>query len=325
MRVAILDDWEDAAATYLPWRELPRGVEVTVYRDHVVRQDELARRLLPFDAVMVMRERTPFPRQLFERLPNLELLVTSGAANVAIDLAAATDHGVLVCGAPGESGREGVAELTFGLMLALARHLPQGDTRVRSGAWGGRIGLGLHGRTLGLLGLGKIGEVVATRAAAFGMRVVAWSENLTEDRAREVGAELLPRDELFATSDFVSIHLRLGPRTRNLVDRDAFALMKPTSYLINTSRGPIVDNGDLVNALTSRRIAGAGLDVFDLEPLPVDHPLLRLENTVLAPHVGYVTDATLGGFFASYGEVLQAYDRGDPIHVLNPSVATAGG
>ena len=229
MRVAILDDWEDAAARYLPWRELPPEVSVTVYRDHVVRQDELVRRLRPFDVVMIMRERTPFPRQLFERLPNLRLLVTSGAANAAVDLDGATDAGVVVCGAPGDGGGEAVAELTFGLALALARHLPQADTAVRSGGWGGQIGVQLHGRVLGLLGLGRIGSMVASRARAFGMQVVAWSENLTEDRAAEAGAQLVGRDELFATADVVSVHLRLGPRTAGLVGREALGMMKPTS------------------------------------------------------------------------------------------------
>jgi phosphoglycerate dehydrogenase-like enzyme len=315
-RIALLDDYQSVALRMADWRSLPADVEVVAFRDHLAGPDAVAARLADFDVVMALRERTPFPRGLLERLPRLRLLVTAGMRNAAIDLAAAADRGIVVCGTAGLPYP--TAELAWGLVLALARHIPAEDRATREGRWQETVGRGLNGKTLGVLGLGTLGSRVARFGRAFEMTVLAWSQNLTAERAAEVGATLAGKDELLARADVVSIHLVLSDRTRGLIGARELQRMKRTAYLVNTSRGPIVDEAALVHALREGTIAGAGLDVFDEEPLPPDHPLRGLPNTVIAPHLGYVTEETYRVFYGQALEDVQAYLRGAPIRVLRP-------
>jgi len=315
VRVAILDDYQHVALQMTDWSVLPADVEVRVFSDHLTNQGALAERLKDFEVVMAMRERTPFPRSLLERLPTLRLLTTTGMRNAAIDLQAATDCGVVVCGTGGVLSP--TAELTWGLILALLRHIPGEDQATRTGQWQVSMGIGLHGKVLGVIGLGNLGSQVATVGKAFQMSVLAWSQNLTAERAAQVGATLVSKDELLSESDIVTIHLVLSQRTSGLLGARELALMKPTSYLVNTSRGPIVNEHALVAALQKKTIAGAALDVFDEEPLPLDHPLRRLENTVITPHVGYVTIETYRIFFDQTVENIRAFLNGAPVRVIN--------
>jgi len=314
-RVAVLDDYQQVALQMTDWSVLPAEVEVQVFRDHLTDQDALVARLKDFEIVMAMRERTPFSRSLLERLVKLRLLTTTGMRNAAIDLQAATDCGILVCGTSGVLYP--TAELTWGLILALLRHIPQEDRVTRAGQWQVSMGVGLQGKTLGVIGLGNLGSQVATVGKAFQMSVLAWSQNLTAERAAQFGTTLVSKDELLSRADIVTIHLVLSERTRGLVGARELGLMKPTAYLVNTSRGPIVDEQALVEALQKGTIAGAALDVFDEEPLPLDHPLRRLENTVITPHIGYVTAETYRIFFAHTVENIRAFLNGAPTRVLN--------
>jgi phosphoglycerate dehydrogenase-like enzyme len=261
-----------------------------------------------------MRERTPFPRRLLERLPKLRLLVTTGMRNASIDLEAARDAGVVVSGT-GAAGAS-TAELTWGLLLAVTRGIPMEDASVRSGGWQEGLGVGLSGKTLGIVGLGRLGSHVARFATVFEMQMLAWSQNLTAERAAEVGATLVAKDELFARSDAITIHLVLSERTRGLVGARELSLMKPTAYLVNTSRGPIVDEDALVDVLERRAIAGAALDVFDEEPLPPEHPLRRLPNTVVTPHIGYVSEEAYRVMYRDALEDVRAFLDGSPVRVL---------
>lgn len=313
-RVAILDDYQNVAISVADWRSLPTGVSVEAFSDHLADEDALARRLAPFEIIVAMRERSPFPRSLFGRLPNLKLLVTTGMRNASIDLNAAADFGVVVCGTNGLA--QPTAELTWGLILALARRIPAEDAATKRGAWQVSVGEGVHGKTLGAMGLGRLGSQVARVGAAFGMNVIAWSQNLTAERAADCGAALVSKDALLAESDFLTIHLILSRRTRGLVGARELSLMKPSAYLINTSRGPIVDESALIAALRARSIAGAGLDVFDVEPLPPDHPLRSLPNTVITPHMGYVTAETYRVFYGDAVENIRAFLKGAPIRTL---------
>jgi phosphoglycerate dehydrogenase-like enzyme len=318
--VAVLDDYHGVALQMADWSVLAPHCRVQVFCDHLTDLDALAERLRDFEIVTCMRERTPFRRDLLERLPNLRLLVTTGMRNAAIDLEAATRLGVLVCGTAG--GPESPpAELTWGLILALVRHIPREDAATRRGHWGTTVGVSLEQKVLGVLGLGRLGGTVARVGAAFGMTVIAWSQNLTAERAARHGATLVTKDELFARSDVVSIHVQLSERTRGLVGARELAAMKPTAYLVNTARGPIVDEPSLVRALQARAIAGAGLDVFDEEPLPPDHPFTRLDNTLLMPHAGYVTEDQYRVRYRDTVEDVAAYLRGAPLRVLNAPVA----
>ena len=303
------------------WAQLPQDAEVKFFQDNLTDQDQLADRLKDFQIVMGMRERTPFPRSLLSRLPELRLLVTTGMTNASFDVDAATELGIVVCGTGGDG--EGPTELTWGLIIGLLRHIPQEDQRTRQGSWGTEIGVGLKGKALGLLGLGHIGSLMARVGNAFDMSVIAWSQNLTAERATECGATLVDKDALFSESDIVSIHVRLSERTRGLVGARELSLMKGSAYLVNISRGPIVDEGALVGALQRRTIAGAALDTFDVEPLPIDHPFLRLENTILAPHNGYVTEETFRAMYSGVVEDIQAFASGEPIRVINPEVLTS--
>ncbi|HEY1570468.1 MAG TPA: D-2-hydroxyacid dehydrogenase family protein [Pseudonocardiaceae bacterium] len=311
--MAVLDDWEHAAATAADWSALS-DVDVTVFTDHVADRAALVERLRPFEIVMLMRERTPMPAELVAALPDLRLLVTTGMRNRALDVPAARARGVLVCGTDGL--RWAAPELTWSLIMALCRQVPKADASMRAGRWEPTVGLDLHGSTLGLLGLGRLGAQVATVARAFDMNLVAWSPHLTEERAAAHGARLVGRRELFALSDIVSVHLILADSTRGLVGDAELAAMKSTAYLVNTSRGPIVDQGALLRALRDGRIAGAGLDVYDEEPLPADHPLRTAPRTVLTPHLGYVTRATFTAFYGQAVEDVRAYVDGTPIRVL---------
>ena len=316
-RVALLDDYQDVALQMADWKSLPADTDVQVFRDHLYDDDAVVARLRDFDMIMAMRERTPFTRSRLERLPNLKLLITAGMRNAAIDLQAASDCGVMVCGTEGLPYP--TAELTWALILGVMRQIPREDQAMRNGQWQVSLGLGLQGKTLGMLGLGRLGSQVATVGNAFKMNVIAWSHNLTAERAQEFGATLVSKDELLAQSDILTIHLVLGDRSRGLIGAGELAQMKPTAYLVNTSRGPIVDETALIHALEQGTIAGAALDVFDLEPLPLDHPFRRLENVVVSPHIGYVTEETYRVFYGDALEDIQAFLAGEPIRVLNPS------
>jgi phosphoglycerate dehydrogenase-like enzyme len=288
---------------------------VVEFSAHIGDEDRLVAHLQPFDVVIAMRERTPFPRRVLERLPALRLLVTTGMRNPSIDLAAARELGVTVCGTGAHPS--GTAELTWALILAVARHLPQEDASVRAGGWQQSVGTDLAGGVLGVLGLGRLGERVARVGQAFGMDVVAWSQNLTDERAAEVGVRRASGlHQLLETADVVTIHLQLSDRTRGLLGAAELARMKPTAILVNTSRGPIVDESALVHALREGAIAGAGLDVFDTEPLPRHHPLRELRRAVLTPHLGYVTEATYQVFYREAVEDVAAWLAGTPLRLL---------
>ena len=312
-RVAVLDDYQDVAPTIVAW---PASVDVVSFTDHLVDDDALVARLQGFDIVVAMRERTAFPRAVLERLPDLRLLVTTGPRNAAIDVGAATDLGIVVSGTWGIVSN--TVELTWALILAVARRLPEEVAAVRSGAWQQAIGVDLNGKTLGLVGLGNIGSQVARIGEAFGMGVIAWSANLTDERAEGVGARRVEKEELFRRSDVVSVHLVLSDRTRHLIGPDELALMKPTAFLINTSRGPIVDDDALINALERGTIAGAGLDAFVTEPLAADHPYRRLPNVIATPHIGYVTENCYRIFYDQIVEDITAFLDGKPVRVLAP-------
>ena len=322
MKVAVLDDYQSVAADMADWASLPDGIDVTFFSDHLTEEDALAQRLADFDIVMGMRERTAFPRSLLERLPALRCLITTGARNASFDIAATTELGITVCGTPGAG--EGPTELTWGLILAMLRQIPQEDRATREqGRWGIHVGASLQGKTLALLGLGHIGARVARVGNAFDMRVIAWSQNLTAERAAECNATLVDKDTLFAAGDVVSVHVRLSERTSGLVGAHEIGLMKPTAILVNISRGPIVDEAALVDALQRRAIGGAALDTFDVEPLPAGHPFLTLDNTLITPHVGYVTDDGYRAFYAGVVENIRAFAAGEPVRVINPEVLAA--
>ena len=318
MRVAVLDDYQQVARDCADWDSLP--AEVEVFTEHIADVDELVRRLANFEVIAAMRERTAFPRAVLERLPNLRLLVTTGMRNASIDTGAARELGIVVSGTgSGSSGWGATVELAWGLVFALARDIPAADRGIREGGWQTTVGVELAGRTLGVLGLGRLGSHMAGVGRAFGMDVIAWSPNLTDERAADGGARRVARRELFATSDVLSVHMVLGKRSRGLVSAEDLALMKPTAYLINTSRGPIVDETALREALRAGRIAGAGIDVYGTEPLPADDPWRDTPRTVLTPHLGYVTRGTYQAFFRETVEDVAAFLRGEPIRVLNAS------
>jgi len=314
MKLAILDDYQRVALEIADWSPLRDAVEITVFDRHLGGLDAVADALREFEIVCVMRERTPFPAALLERLPKLRLLVTTGRRNDAIDVEAARRHGITVCGtaSPGHA----TAEHAFGLIFALARGLVPEAVSMREGGW--QIGLGrdLKGAVLGILGLGRLGSQVAGFAKAFGMDVIAWSQNLSEARAAEVGVHRVAKDELFRGADFVTIHLRLSERTRALVGARELALMKPGSYLVNTSRGPIVDQQALIDALEQGLIGGAALDVYEIEPLPADHRLRRMPNLLLTPHIGYVTRETYRVFYGETVDLVRAFLDGRPRNVI---------
>ncbi len=314
MKIAILDDYQRIARALADWDRLPPGSDLQVFHEHIADRERLVAALLPFDVLVIMRERTPFSADLLDRLPNLRLLVTTGMRNLAVDLDACRARGITVCGTA--IGGTPAAELAWGLILALIKRIPAEDGALRAGAWQTGLTGTVAGKRLGVVGLGKLGAQVARVGLAFGMEVMAWSPNLTAERAREVGATRVEKHELFATADVVSLHLVLGERSRGIVGVAELRAMKPTAYFVNTARAGLVDEAALLDALTQRWIAGAGLDVFSTEPLPADHPLLRLDNTVLTPHLGYVTQENYAVFYREALEDVLAWADGQPVRVL---------
>jgi phosphoglycerate dehydrogenase-like enzyme len=314
---AILDDYQGVALTMADWSAVARHAQIKVFRARLADEDALVEAVADCEIVVAMRERTPFPASVFARLPRLRLLVTTGMRNAAIDMAAARARGVTVCGTASQPDPPG--ELAWALILGLTKHIvPESTAFSANGPWQHTVGSDLKGRQLGVLGLGKIGSMVARVGLAFGMDVVAWSHNLTRERATSAGVRLAPsKASLLETSDIVSIHLVLSDRTRGLLGRDDLRRMKPTALLINTSRGPIVDEPALVTALRERWIAGAGLDVFDVEPVPADSPFRSLPNVLATPHLGYVTEANYGVYYGEAAEDVLAFLTGSPIRVVN--------
>jgi phosphoglycerate dehydrogenase-like enzyme len=313
-RIVLLDDYQGVALDYGGWDRVPDEWQVVALEQHIDDADQLVEALAEAEIVVAMRERTPFPAAILDRLPNLRLLVTTGMANAAIDVAAARANGVVVCGTAVKGPP--TAELSWGLILSLLRSIPAEDAAMRRGGWQSTIGGDLDGATLGLVGLGRLGTKMATIGRAFGMEVLAWSQNLDPEAAREAGAEPVEKMALFERSDIVSVHLRLSERTRGLVGAAELGAMKESAYLINTSRGPIVDTDALLAALRDGAIAGAGLDVYDTEPLPADHPLRSAPRTVLTPHLGYVTEDTYATFFGHAVENVLAVLDGAPVRVI---------
>ncbi|OBA61671.1 hydroxyacid dehydrogenase [Mycobacterium sp. 1100029.7] len=326
-RVAVLDDYAGVALELADWSPVQSRSQVTVFDRHLS-EAEAAEALRPFDVICTVRERMALPRTLIERLPNLKLITIVGMSLPNLDMAAATEHGVLVAHSDFtnprfSSVRDATPELAWGLLIATVRNLADEHRRMRDGGWQSSVGMTLAGKTLGLLGLGRTGKRMAEYANVFGMDVIAWSQNLTDETAVAAGARRVNKAALFENSDVVSIHLVLSERTRGLVGEAELALMRPHGYLINTSRGPIVDEAALIAALRDGRLAGAGLDVFDVEPPAPDHPLRSLPNVTLSPHLGYVTREMLAAFYADSIEAVVAYLDGSPIRIANPDAAQA--
>jgi len=315
LRCAILDDYLNVTLKLADWSKIGDRVDVTVFNEPFASTEAAATALRDFDIVLAMRERTPFPRALFAALPKLKLLITSGLRNASIDSEAAKDHNVVLCGT--QWNRDPTAPLTMGLILELTRSIGRENARMHAGEPLQKfIGLEIEGRTLGVVGLGKLGAKVSGLAKAFGMNVIAWSPNLTAERCKEVGVGYATKEELFATADIITVHVVLSQRSRGLVGREDLARMKPTSYLVNTARGPIVDEAALLETLQQKKIAGAAIDVFSVEPLPVDHLFRKLDNIVLTPHLGYVTEE---GFRAHYSQMLEGIEgwlKGEPLRRL---------
>ena len=314
-RCAVLDDYQNVALKMADWSRVTGDADVTVFNERLGDEAAVARALQGFGIVCLMRERTPFPRSLIEKLPDLKLIVTTGLKNASIDVAAAKERGILVCGT--EGAKHPTAELAIGLMIDLARHISEENARMKAGeAWQATIGADLFGHTLGIVGLGNLGQRVAKVGQAFGMKVIAWSQNLTPERCAEHGVSYATKADLFQQSDFISIHTVLSDRSRGLVSATDLGMMKPTAYIINTSRGPIIDETALIAALKNKAIAGAGLDVFDTEPLPRDHALRTLPNVVITPHLGYVTQDGYRAFYGGTVEAIRAFLDGKPIRVI---------
>ena len=315
-KAAILDDYQNVALQFANWKQLDGQVEVTVFNDHLFEDRAIVERLSDFDILILNRERTPFSRPLLERLPNLKLMCTSGMYNRAADLAAARELGIDFCGT--EMCSAATPELTWGLILSLARQIPKEDRNVREGRWQESVGIGLAGKVLGIIGLGKLGTPVARVGQAFEMKVIAWSPNLTQERADEVGGvRAVDKDTLMADSDFITLHMPLSERSRGILQADDLAKMKKTAFLVNTSRGPLIDEAALIDALEKKLFAGAGLDVYDVEPLPENHPIRSLDNTVLTPHLGYVSRDSYGLSFAQTVDNIEAWLAGAPVRLIN--------
>ena len=315
-RLAILDDYQQVSADYAPWDALlDDDVKVSVFSAPFVSEEQAVAALAPFDIIVAMRERTRFPQDVLEALPNLKLLVTTGMANAAIDMEAASERGIVVCGTGGSPAA--APELTWALLLAFARNLTVEENSLRAGEWQAGVGFELEGKTLGIVGLGKIGKRMAGYAKAFGMDVLAWSQNLSDEAAEAAGARKVSKEELFSESDVVTLHLRLSERTEGIVGAEELRLLGPDGVLINTARGPLVDEGALIRALEEGWIRGAALDVFDEEPLPAGHSLLHSPRTVLSPHIGYVTHESYRQFYGGAFDDVKAWLSGAPVRVLN--------
>jgi phosphoglycerate dehydrogenase-like enzyme len=318
MRLSILDDYQGVALGYADWSPVrARGIEIAVERYPFVDEDAAARALAGSEIIAAMRERTAFPKSLVNRLPKLQLLITTGMRNASFDMAALKDRGVTVCGTGGPGGgNEDTAELAWGLILGAVRRIAEDHQLMRLGGWQTRIGHRIAGKTLGLLGLGRLGSAVARVGLAFRMRAIAWSQNLTAERAAEHGVERVEKDELFQRSDILSVHLVLSSRSRGLVGAREIGLMKPSAILVNTSRGPICDTEAIIAALKAGRLAYAGFDVYDKEPLPDDHTLRTTPNVILTPHIGYVTDENYQSAYPQIVEDILAFLDGKPVRVL---------
>jgi phosphoglycerate dehydrogenase-like enzyme len=315
IKVAVLDDYQGVALQMANWSVLDGYAEVTVFQDHLADYDSVAERLAPFEIICAMRERTPLRRPLLERLPNLKLIVSTAMRNASIDLAAAKELGIVVCGTGYRS--HGAAELTWALIMAAAKYVPEECASVRAGGWQTKISRDLKGATLGIVGLGNLGAAMAKYACAFDMRVIAWSANLTKAKAASHGARLVAKEQLFREADIVTLHLVLSERTRSIVGAAELALMKPAALLINTSRGPLVDEAALIDVLNRKAIAGAALDVFDTEPLPPGHPFRSLPNVLATPHIGFVTEETYKTFYVDTVEAILAWLKGHPVRQIN--------
>lgn len=316
MRLAVLDDYQGVARGLADWSRLPGGSEVRFFHEPIASAEALVAALEPFDIVVAMRERTPFPAAVVDRLPNLRLLVTTGMRNASIDLAACRRRGIVVSGTRGAPGVP-TAELTWGLILALVKRIPEEDRALRAGAWQTALAQSVAGKTLGVVGLGKIGIVVARVGLALGMQAVAWSPNLTDERATAAGVRRVEKRALFEAADVVTLHLVLGDSTRGVVGAGELAAMKPTAFLVNTARAGLLDEAALVAALGARRIAGAGLDVYSVEPVPEDHPIRSAPNTVLTPHLGYATHENFAVFYADAVEDVLAWAKGAPVRRID--------
>jgi phosphoglycerate dehydrogenase-like enzyme len=315
VRAAILDDYQNVAMGFADWSPIAKDVEIKVFNKPFGSQDEAIKALQGFAVVVGMRERTPFPRKVVEALPDLKLLITTGARNNSFDIKACAERGITVCGT-GAAGSP-TTGIAFGLMLELTRRIGFENARLKAGApWQTTIGRDLEGLTLGILGLGKLGQRSAGVGKAFGMKTIAWSQNLTEEKAKSSGVDYVSKDDLFRNADFVTIHLVLSDRSRGLVGAKELGLMKKSAYLINTSRGPIVDEKALIAVLQSKSIAGAGLDVFDTEPLPLDHPFRKMDNVVITPHLGYVSEQNYRKYFPDIVEDIRAWLDGKPVRVI---------
>lgn len=316
IRVAILDDYQGIALRLADWKSLHPDAQIEAFPEHIADLDSLAKRLHTFECLVLMRERTPLRRALIEKLPNLKLVITTGMQNASVDAAALAERGIVFCGTEGVG--HATAELAWGLILALLRNIPREDRAIRQGRWQTSIGYGAKGKTLGIIGLGRLGSMVANYGKAFGLELLGWSRNLTDARAAEVGVKRVDKDELFQRADIVTIHVNLNESSRGLVGAAELARMKPTAYIVNTSRGPIIDEAALLAALKGRRIAGAAIDVYDREPVPKDHPFLELDNVVLTPHLGYVIEENLRINYANSVENIRAFLDGKPIRVIKP-------
>jgi phosphoglycerate dehydrogenase-like enzyme len=315
LRCAITDDYLNLSTKVADWSQLMDRVDITIFNEPFASPEAAAGALKDFEIICAMRERTPFPCAMFAALPKLKLLITSGMRNAAIDMDAAKEHNVVLCGT--QWGRDPTAPLAMGIILELTRNIGRENARMHAGEPLQKfVGLEIEGRTLGVVGLGKLGSKVAKLAQAFGMNVIAWSPNLTPERCKEVGVGYASKEELFSSADIVTVHVLLSERSRGLVGRDDLARMKPTAYLVNTARGPIVDEAALLEALQQRKIAGAGIDVFSVEPLPVDHPFRKLDNILLTPHLGYVTKEGFRNHYRQMVEGIDAWLKGESVRRL---------
>ncbi len=314
-RCAILDDYQNVALKVADWSKVSGDLDIKVFNEHLGGPDNVVKALQGFGIVCAMRERTAFPRAVIEKLPDLKLLITTGLRNASFDVAAAKERGVVVCGTP--SVGNPTSGIAIGLMLELTRRIGYENARMKAGVpWQTTIGIDLDGLTLGVLGLGKLGIRTANIAKAFGMKVIAWSQNLTPEKCKEAGVDYVSKEDLFRQADFITIHLVLSQRSRGLVGANELGLMKPSAYIINTSRGPIIDEAALLAVLRDKKIAGAGLDVFDVEPLPTDHPLRKMDNVVLTPHLGYVATQNYRSYFGGVVEDIRAFLDGKPVRVM---------
>jgi phosphoglycerate dehydrogenase-like enzyme len=315
VRAAILDDYQNVALKLADWSKISKDVEVKVFNAPLGDDDAVIKALQGFAVINMMRERTPFTRKVIEGLPEMKLLITTGARNASIDMKAAAERGVTVCGTAGFGNP--TAAIAVGLMLELTRHIGFENARMKAGEpWQVTIGQDLEGLTLGVLGLGKLGQRVANIAKALGMKVIAWSQNLTPEKAKEAGADYVSKEDLFSKADIITIHVVLSDRSRGLVGAKELGLMKKTAYLVNTSRGPIIDEKALLAALSAKSIAGAGLDVYDVEPLPLDHPIRKMDNVVTTPHLGYVSEQNYRKFYGDVVEDIRAWLDGKPVRVI---------